>query len=65
MYIMNGYELFRTEYKPPALPNDATPQVTKRWFLGNPNKRLVYYFRDNSSYDVFYFWGIVFDLIFG
>ena len=49
MYIMNGYELFRTEYKPPALPNDATPQVTKRWFLGNPNKRLVYYFCPSSA----------------
>ncbi len=49
MYLKGGYEIFRTEYRPPALPNDATPQVTKRWFLGNPDKRVVYYFSPSSA----------------
>ena len=32
MYTKDGFEIFRNEYKPPTLPNDATPSSTKRWF---------------------------------
>ena len=46
---VSSNEVFRAPYQPPKLNDEPTPAPTHRWFLGNPDKKVVYYFCPSAA----------------